>query len=171
MFNSLTMMFNLIKSEMKSPLFMQKMTITSLYKQKGLTSDFANQRGIFNLSKVKSLMDKLIYQDVYDKIDSNLSCSNIGGRRGRNIRDHLFIIYGLINDVINGQADPMDIQLMDIIKCFDEMWHAETMNDIWDTSIQDDKFAMIASLDQECFVKVKTPCGDTEEFTLSNLVL
>ena len=65
----------------------------------------------------------------------------------------------------------MDIQLMDIIKCFDEMWHAETMNDIWDTSIQDDKFAMIASLDQECFVKVKTPCGDTEEFTLSNLVL
>ena len=45
------------------------------------------------------------------------------------------------------------------------------MNDIWDTSIQDEKFAMIARLDQECFVKVKTPCGETEEFELSDLVL
>ena len=120
---------------------------------------------------MKSMLDKLIYEDTYDQIDSNLSYSNIGGRKGRNIRDHLMIVYGVINDVINGQAAPIDIQLFDISKCFDEMWHAETMNDIWDTSIQDDKFAMIARLDQECFVKVKTPCGETEEFELSDLVL
>ena len=171
MFKSLSMMFNLIKSEMKTSLFMKKMTITSLYKNKGVRNDFSNQRGIFNLSKVKSMLDKLIYEDTYDQIDSNLSYSNIGGRKGRNIRDHLMIVYGVINDVINGQAAPIDIQLFDISKCFDEMWHAETMNDIWDTSIQDDKFAMIARLDQECFVKVKTPCGETEEFELSDLVL
>ena len=125
----------------------------------------------FSIFQVKSMLDKLIYEDTYDQIDSNLSYSNIGGRKGRNIRDHLMIVYGVINDVINGQAAPIDIQLFDISKCFDEMWHAETMNDIWDTSIQDDKFAMIARLDQECFVKVKTPCGETEEFELSDLVL
>jgi hypothetical protein len=170
-FKSLTMMFNLIKSEMKAPLFMKKMTITSLYKNRGARNDFNNQRGIFNLSKVKSMLDKLIYQDIYDQIDSSLSCSNIGGRKGRNIRDHLMIVYGVINDVINGQAAPIDIQLFDISKCFDEMWHIETMNDIYDTNIQNDKFAMIAQLDEECFIKVKTPCGETEEFTLSQLVL
>ena len=84
LFQSLGMMFNLIKSEMKAPLFMQKMTITSLYKNKGARNDFNNQRGIFNLSKVKSMLDKLLYQDEYDQIDSSLSCSNIGGRKGRN---------------------------------------------------------------------------------------
>ena len=46
MFKSLTMMFNLIKSEMKSSLCMKKMTITSLYKNKGVRNDFSNQRGI-----------------------------------------------------------------------------------------------------------------------------
>ena len=171
MFKSLTMMFNMIKLEMKSPLFMEKMSITSLYKNKGAKNDFDNQRGIFNLSKVKSMLDKLTYADVYDQIDSNLSCSNIGGRKGRNIRDHLMIVYGIINDVIYGQAQPVDIQLFDISKCFDEMWHAETMKDIYDTKVQDDKFAMIAKLDEKCSINVKTPCGDTGEFVLSELVL
>ena len=45
MFKSLTMMFNMIKLEMKSPLFMEKMSITSLYKNKGAKNDFDNQRG------------------------------------------------------------------------------------------------------------------------------
>ena len=81
------------------------------------------------------------------------------------------IVYGIINDVIYGQAQPVDIQLFDISKCFDEMWHAETMNDIYDTKVQDDKFAMIAKLDEKCSINVKTPCGDTGEFVLSELVL
>ena len=133
--------------------------------------DFNNQCGIFNLSKVKSMLDKLLYQDEYDQINSSLSCSNIGGRKGRNIRDHLMVVYSIINDVINGQASPIDIELFDIMKFFDEMWHSETMNDLYDTGVQSDKFAMIAKLDEDCYIKVKTPCGETEEFTLSQLVL
>ena len=46
-----------------------------------------------------SIIDKLIYNDKYDIINSNMSDSNIGGRRGRNIRDHLFVINGIINDI------------------------------------------------------------------------
>jgi hypothetical protein len=76
------------------------------------------------------MLDKLIYHDIYKQIDSQLSCSNIGGRKGRNIIDHLLIVFRIINDVINGDSDPIDIQLFDISKCFDVMWHAETMNDI-----------------------------------------
>ena len=170
-FVSLTKMFNLIKSELKAPLFMKQMTITSLYKNKGRRNEFCNQHGIFNLSKVKSMLDKLIYKDIYNQIDSKLSCSNIGGRKGRNIRDHLFLIYGMINDVINGTAGPIDLTLYDISKCFDEMWHAETMNDLYDTDVQNDKFAMVAKLDEDCFITVKTPCGESEQFSLSKLVL
>ena len=89
----------------------------------------------------------------------------------RNIIDHLFVIYSIINDVINGEAEDIDIQGYDITKCFDEMWFEETQNDIWNTKINDDKFALIAKLDENCQAVVKTPCGDTDRFSLKRIVL
>ena len=63
---------------MSIPDFLQKMAITSLYKNKGIKSDFSNQRGVFNVSKVRSILDKVLYDDVYQTIDDELSYSNIG---------------------------------------------------------------------------------------------
>ena len=168
---SLMHMFNGIKSSRSIPNFLQKMAITSLFKSKGVKSDFSNQRGIFNVSKVRSIMDKMLYHDVYDTIDENLSYSNIGGRKGRNIRDHLFVVYAIINDVINGSSPPVDMQSIDIHKCFDEMWYEETHNDMFDVKVQDDKFALIAKMDETAEVVVKTPCGPTDEFTLQKIVM
>ena len=147
------------------------MTITSLYKNKGIKSSFSNQRGIFNVSKVKSIMDKVLYDDIYTNIDKKLSNSNIGGRKGRNIRDHLFVIYGVINDVINGSSPDIDIQSIDIQKCFDEMWYHETHNDMFDVNVKDDKFSIIAKMDETAKVVVKSPCGITDEFTLNKLIM
>ena len=147
-------MFNNIKSELEIPDFFQKMTITSLYKNKGVKSDFKNQRGIFNVSRVRSIMDKVLYDDLYDIVDDEISCSNIGGRKGRNIRDHLFVIYAIINDVLNGNAAPIDIHTIDIHKCFDEMWYNETHNDLFDAKFTDHKFALLAKLDERVLVKV-----------------
>ena len=150
---------------------MKKVAITSLYKNKGSKSDFSNQRGIFNVSKVRSILDKILYQDVYETIDQELSYSNIGARKGRNIRDHLFVVYAIINDVINGNSPPIDIQSIDINKCFDEMWYAETHNDLFDVKVQDNKFALIAKLDEEAEVVVKTAAGTTTEFKLEELIM
>ena len=147
------------------------MSITSLYKNRGLKSDLANQRGIFNLNKVRSIFDKVIYSQCYDIIDKNMSFSNVGGRRRRNIRDHLFVVYAAVNDVINGQGCSFDLQGYDVIKCFDEMWYEETFNDLWDVKIQDDKFSLICRLDQTCKIVVKTPVGVTDMFELHRIVL
>jgi hypothetical protein len=114
---------------------------------------------------------KVIYRDAYPTIDQNLSCSNVGGRKGRNIRDHLFVIYGILNDVKNGTAEAIDIQGYDINKCFDEMDYAETHNDLWDVGVRDDRFAMIAKLDELAKVVVKTPSGITDKFELNKTVL
>ena len=91
--------------------------------------------------------------------------------KGRNIRDHLFVVYEVINDVINGSSPPVDIQSVDIHKCFDEMWYEETHNDMFDVNVKDDKFALIAKMDEKAKVVVKTPCGPTEKFELSKLVM
>ena len=100
-----------------------------------------------------------------------MSFSNVGGRKQRNIRDNLFVIYASINDVINGNGTSFDIQGYDVIKCFDEMWYQETLNDLWDVQVKDDRFALLAKLDEKCKVVVKTPCGTTEQFELNRVVL
>ena len=130
-----------------------------------------NDRGVFNVSKVRSILDRVMYTEVYPTVDSHLSYSNVGGRKSRNIRDHLFVIYAIINDVVNGQAEEIEIQGYDITKCFDEMWFEETHNDLWNTHVRNDKFALISKLDENCQPVVKTPCGDTDRFSLQRIIL
>ena len=45
----------------------------------------------------------------------------------------------------------------------------ETMNDLYDLGVNDDKFALISALNDKCLVSVKTPVGQTEEFILKNI--
>ena len=47
-----------------------------------------------------------------------------------------------INDVKNGGGDDFELQGYDVIKCFDEMWYEETLNDLWRV-----KFVLISKLD------------------------
>ena len=145
------------------------MLITSLYKSRGVRSDLSNERGIFNVSKVRSIFDKIIYAEVYDTIVQQMSFSNVEGRKQRNIRDNLFVLYAAINDVMNGGGTSFDIKGYDVIKCFDEMWYEETLNDLWDVKVQDDKFSLISKLDEKCKAVVKTPWGTTEMFELLEL--
>ena len=63
--SSLLLMFNKIKESQFIPDFMKVMSITSFYKNSGQKTDLANDRGVFNLSKVRSILDKLIYSDIY----------------------------------------------------------------------------------------------------------
>ena len=95
----------------------------------------------------------------------------MGGRKHRNIRDHMFVVNAAVNNVINGDGKSFDIQGFDVVKCFDEMWYEETLNDMWDVQIQDDRFALISKLDDNCKIVVKTPCGVTDMFELSRIVL
>jgi hypothetical protein len=114
------------------------------------------------------VVDKLVYGDIYDVVDGNMSDSNVGGRRGRNIRDNLFIINGVINYAIKENIE-IDINLYEIAKCFDAMWYQETMNDMWDVGVQDDKFALMAKMNQKCNIAVKTPAGISERFIATEI--
>ena len=62
-----------------------------------------------------------------------MSDSNVGAKRGRNIKDHLLIIHGIINSVLRGGEDCIDIQIYDIEKAFDAMWLEDSLNDIYDS--------------------------------------
>jgi hypothetical protein len=166
--NSVLTLCNMIKGECKIPEFVQLTNITSIYKNKGSRQDLNSDRGIFTVTCLRSIVDKLIYNDYYDIIDSNMSDSNVGGRHNRSIRDNLFIVYGIINNAVNNNLN-LDLTLYDIAKCFDSQWHSETMNDMWDVGVTDDKFAVISEMNKKCNISVRTPVGQTERFVLNNI--
>ena len=91
-----------------------------------------SDRGIFILTVLKKIMEKLIYNDNYKNIDQNMSDSNIGSRKKRNIKDHLLIIHGVINSVVKGKEEPVNIQIYDLEKAFDALWLEDCLNDVYD---------------------------------------
>ena len=97
--------------------------------------------------------------------------SNIGARKGRNIRDNIFVVGAIINEVINGEAEAVDICTYDIEKCFDALWLKETINDLSDTGLNNDKLPLLFLENENCKVAVKTPTGITERIKLSKIVM
>ena len=74
-------MSNKIKNTQKFPQSLNHCNISSLYKNKGSRKDFNNYRGIFRVTVIRSIIDKLIYNDEYLTIDGNLTNSNVGARK------------------------------------------------------------------------------------------
>ena len=160
---SLLKLFNLTKSEQIYPDILQPSNISSIFKNRGCKSNLSNDRGVFNVVKLRSILDRLSYNDNYMIIDQNMSCSNIGARKNRNIRDHLFVINAILNDINIRKIQNVDIQIMDIEKCFDKMSYKETANDLYNAGVQDDHFVLMANSNKRCQVAVRTPWGSLTE--------
>ena len=132
---AILLLMNRIKKEQKYPDIFQNCDITSIYKNKGARNKFDNYRGIFRVPILRAILDRLIYNDEYQKIDDQLSDSNVGARKNRNIRDNLFVLNAITNSVVNGKEDPIDVQLFHVEKCFDALWVEECVNDIFEAGL------------------------------------
>ena len=102
-----------------------------------------------------------------------MSDSNIGARRKKNIKNHLFVVYGIINSVLNEENCCIDIGIYDIEKCFDALWLEECLSDMYDTlpeGQRDDKLALVYEANRSNLVAVKTSVGLTERVNIENIV-
>jgi hypothetical protein len=152
---------------------MTRENISTIWKLKGSKLDMENERGIFILTVLKKILDKLVYFDNIDEIDENMSDSNIGCRKKRNIKNHLFMIYGIINSVVKGNEDCIDIQIYDIEKAFDGLWLEDCLIDIFDTVPDDnknDKLALLYESNRKNMVAINTAVGLTERINIPNIV-
>ena len=147
--------------------------ITTIYKKKGSRFYLENDRGIFGLSLYRKIIDKLIYQEKYPQLDSNMSDCNIGARRKKNINNHLFIIHGIINSVIMSESECVDIHIYDLIKAFDVLWLSDSMNDLWDTIPEqgrDDRLGLVYEMSRTNRVAVNTAVGQTDRTVIPEIV-
>ena len=128
-------LMNHIKNTQVYPEAMEYCNITSLYKHKGSHKDFSNYRGVFRVTVLRSVLDRLIYNDCYTLIDDNLTDGNVGARKYRNIRDNIFVLGAVVNSVINGKEDPIQVQIQDVEKCFDKLWLQATTNALYEAGL------------------------------------
>ena len=90
-------LMNRIKSDQKYPMCLELCNMTSIWKLIGPRNKFSSYSGIFRVSIFRAILDRLIYNNEIGNIDSNLTHSNVGARRNRNIRDNIFVLNAVIN--------------------------------------------------------------------------
>ena len=91
-----------------------------------------------------------------------MSDSNVGARRGKNIRNHIFVANGILMDALSSKSKSVDIQILDYKQCVDAMWLEKTLNDIYEGGIIDDNLALLYEANKNLKVAIKTPHGLTQ---------
>ena len=160
---SLLTLLNRTKETKEIPSFFSQSNISSIWKKKGDILNLEFHRGLFLVSIFKTIIMKLIYLRNYETIDSNMSESNVGGRKGRNCRDHVFIVNGVVQDALSTKsAQPLDIFVCDYRTMFDGLDVKTTLNDLYDNGVQNEDFSLIYKLYETSNISIKTPLGHTE---------
>ena len=151
---------------------MKKAGIATLYKGKGVKSSLENERSIFIVSIFRSLMMSLIYQDIYSTINASMSDLQIGSRKGKNIRHHIWVLNSIISDILTSKSKhPVDFQIYDYKQCFDALWLEECLNDMYSGGLRDNKLNIVHSVNSSVDIVVKTPVGKSSQETIQNVVI
>ena len=164
---------NLILNAFQVPEYMELAYIISIFKNKNSRMSLANDRGVFLLAILSKVLDKLVYQEKYPDLDINMSDSNIGARKSKNVRNHLFIVYGVISSVLKNGRGCVDLLIYDLVQAFDALWLQDCMNDLFDClpeSARDRKVALIYQTNVKNMVAVNTPVGQTDRVNMAQIV-
>ena len=168
---SLLVMLNKVKCQRLIPEFMKVTNLTTVPK-KGSLTELQNERGIFRVDIIRSILMKLIYNDNYQEIDRNMSDSQMGGRKDKGCRFNLFIINGIIHDVLkNKNRKPIVIQIYDYSQMFDSMNLKFAISDIFEAGLKNSDLQLLYEGNKEIHMAIKTPDGPTETSTIENSVL
>ena len=106
---------------------------------------------MFRVTVFRSILDRLIYNDSYHIVDEHLTDGNVGARKYRNIRDNIFVLGTVTNSVINGNQNPIQVQIQDA----DKLWLQETTNALYEAGIQRDMLNLLFLENQRAQVAIK----------------
>ena len=114
----------------------------------------------------------LIYERNYPEIDNRISDCQMGGRRQKSSKNNIFILNGIIHDVMTSKnAKPVVLQFYDYSQMFDSINLNEAMCDIFDTGLDNNTLGLIYKSNSEVSMAVKTHHGLTDRHTVKNIVL
>ena len=97
--------------------------------------------------------------------------SNVGGRRGRNIRDNIYVVNAIMNSIVSGKEEACDITVHDIEKCFDSLWAQECVNTLYEYGLDNDQLVLIFEETQNAKIAMKTSMGLTDRIDIEDLIM
>ena len=101
-----------------------------------------------------------------------MSDSQMGGRKGKGCRNNIFILNGIIHDVLHSKKmKPVLLQIYDYAQMFDSINLEQAISDVYETGLKDENLSLIYKANKEIFMAVNTPDGLSERQVLKNIVL
>ena len=114
----------------------------------------------------------LIYESKYEDIDQRTSDCQMGGRRNKSCKDNLFLLNGLIHEVMRSKKNkPIVIQFYDYKQMFDSINMKEAISDVFNTGLDDDNLNILYKANEEINMAVKTSHGLRNRQTVNDIVL
>ena len=169
---SLLILYNKVKQTGIIPVFMRFANIAAIYKGKGEMTSLDSDRGIFLVTIFRTILMKMLYSDKYEIIDGSMSDSNIGARKRKNIRNHIFIVNSILHDVLSKKSNQsVDIMILDYKQMFDSECLYECLNDVYEAGVIDDKFVLLYEANRENLVAVQTPNGISRRELIQEVVM
>ena len=167
---SLLQMLNEIKEKGEIPNIMRESTVTTIPKS-GSKFELKNERGIFKLSILRSILLRLIYNRKYEIIDTNMSESNIGARKGKGCRNPIWVINGNNHEQNSSMKHAqLVVQSFDFTQMFDSMSLDITISDLYDGGVCDDLLVLLDAANRNIKMTVNTFYGPTEPMLIPSLV-
>ena len=163
-------LMNMIKNHQTYPKCLELCNISSIWKSKGPKNSFESYRGIFRVTIFRTILDKLIYNDEYKKLNKNLTDANVGARKNRNIRDNIFVINAIMNSLKENEKT-LDFQVYDIEKCFDSLWLQEVINCLYDAGLNNDKLHLLFFENNNARMAVKTNERISKRVSIQNIFM
>ena len=94
-------------------------------------------------SVIRTILMKIIHEHAYETVTSNMTDAQIGARRNKSVRNHLFILNSIISDVMaSKKKEPVDINIMDFKQMFDGEELQIVLNAFYESGITNDLFAL-----------------------------
>ena len=57
--------------------------------------------------------------------------------------DHIFVLNAILNSVVEGNEEALDVQLYDLEKAFDSLWLHEVINNLFEAGLNNDKLTLL----------------------------
>jgi hypothetical protein len=163
-------LMNMIKKKQEYPHGLENYNVTALHKKKS-KKDFENYRGVFRVPILRSILDRLTYNDSYYTIDSNLTDGNVGARKTRSVTDNIFVIGAITNSVRNAHYAPIQVQVMDAIKCFDKLWLQACINSLFEAGIDNEYLNLLYIENRNANIAVKINNQLSTRISVSDVVM
>lgn len=87
------------------------------------------------------------------------------------VRDNLFVINSVMNEAKQIKAEAVDIDVYDVHKCFDSMWLSESINNLYEAGMRNDKLCLLHISNKNAKAVIKTSSGNTEKISISDKVM